>query len=116
MTFAGDDELLMDNGRPHVVLFACAIVTHVHRSAEVEPSASDSAGVIRPLPPGKRTTPKHRHGLHVQKMFPVTEECHQAIRVVGDACYRGLIKQTEKEESQIVQKAQAHLARYETGE
>ena len=69
-----------------------------------------------PLPPGPRTRPTMRHGLHFVKMFPVSKECYQAFRLKPNEYYAGLVRYLDKHYKDIVGRSQEYLDAYARGE
>ena len=76
-----DPELLQkQNRRPHVLILSLAYKGRranfaVPLRSNIPPSAPKTE--YFPLPPRATTQPKHRHGLHYIKMFPITKQYQQ---------------------------------------
>ena len=67
------------------------------------------------LPPRKSTKPKHHHGLHYIKMFPVSKRFYVRYRIEGDIASNLYLAIIDKNEKHIVDACQAYLDRYAQG-
>ena len=68
-----------------------------------------------PLPPRRSTRPKHRHGIHYIKMFPVRRSSLLKYRTEGNK-HAELVKRIlDENEKQIVAECQRYLNEYEKG-
>ncbi|WP_122789412.1 hypothetical protein [Intestinibacillus sp. Marseille-P6563] len=115
-----DSELLQKgNRRPHVLVLSLTYKGKranfaVPLRSNIPPSAPRTE--YFPLPPRATTKPKHRHGLHYIKMFPITKDYQQKFWVGENksyVLYQNIISQNQK---QIVQECQAYLDRYAAGD
>ena len=116
--YSVDPEMLQKAKRP------CALIIHLkykgHRydfavplRSNISPSTPKSQ--YFPLPPRKTTKPKHRHGVHYIKMFPVKRNILKYYRTTGNA-EASLIKTIlTQHEKQIIQECQKYLIDYEKG-
>ncbi len=65
------------------------------------------------LPPRPTTRPKHRHGIHYIKMFPITKRYQMRFRTEGNAYYETIQRILDENTREIVSACQNYLARYE---
>lgn len=99
--------ILKLNYKGHNYDFAVPIRSNIHPS-----SPKDE---YFPLPPRSKTKPKHRHGVHYIKMFPVDKTWTDPFHVennISAALMKGILDRNEK---QIITECQAYLRRYENG-
>lgn len=66
------------------------------------------------LPPNAKTRPNHRHGIHLEKMFPI-EKKYKVIYNSNDFFSRIIVPKIQRDFKEIVQKAQNYLDNYEKG-
>lgn len=66
------------------------------------------------LPNRKKTRPKHRHGLHYIKMFPVSKQFYERYRTDGNVASQLCLAIISKNEKRIVTECQDYLNRYES--
>ena len=67
------------------------------------------------LPPRHTTRPRHRHGLHFCKMFPIRKKYIQKFYIDNNLTLMRSEKIIQKNEKQIIQQAQAYLDKYSLG-
>ena len=67
------------------------------------------------LPNRSATRPKHHHGLHYIKMFPVAKPFYERYRTEGDISSTLYLAIIDKNEKKIVDECQAYLDRYAAG-
>ena len=65
------------------------------------------------LPPRPTTKPRHRHGIHYIKMFPIQKRFQKRFRTEGSKYYETLRRIIDANEKRIVLECQAYLDRYE---
>ena len=65
------------------------------------------------LPPRPTTRPKHRHGIHYIKMFPIKKRYQQKFRTEGNVYYEKVQAIIDRNTKSIVGACQAYLERYE---
>lgn len=113
----GDREFMQKHGRP------CLIVLRLSFRGRKLDFAVPFRSNIAPnvpkdqyfaLPPRPTTRPRHRHGIHYIKMFPITKQYQQKFRTVGNPYYESIAKIISSHESEIVAACQNYLKRYET--
>lgn len=68
------------------------------------------------LPNRHTTRPKHRHGLHYTKMFPISKQFYERYRTEESTSSQLYIAIVSKNEKRIVEECQAYLKRYESGD
>ena len=116
--YAADEQLMLKENRPYVLIvelrfrgkkqsFAIPFRSNIHPSAPKQEYFA--------LPPRPSTKPKHHHGIHYIKMFPVEKKYFEFFRADSDY-YRTILKIIDKNEKQIVEECQAYLERYEKGD
>ncbi|MBQ3199277.1 MAG: hypothetical protein IJB67_02805 [Firmicutes bacterium] len=114
-----DDEFLFNKqGRP------CLLIIRLkYRNRKMNfavpfrsniPPAEQKANYF-PLPPRSTTKPKHRHGLHFTKMFPIDKQYTQKFNIAGNADYILFNSIISKNSQQIVKQAQTYLDNYANG-
>lgn len=116
-----DDKELLQKGnqRPHVLLVKLKYKGHnksfaVPLRSNIPPNVPKSQ--YFPLPPRKTTKPRHRHGLHYIKMFPVSSQYLDKFLVGKQPeylLYQGII---DKNIKRIVNECQSYLTQYEKGQ
>lgn len=115
---AVDSQVLTKSHRPTVLVvslkyngerrdFAVPFRSNIHPSS---PKSEYFA-----LPPRKTTKPKHHHGLHYIKMFPVAKKYYERYRIEGDIASKMYLAIIDKNEKDIVHSCQLYLDRYEHG-
>lgn len=113
-----DPEMLQKAGRPCVLIvklkykgkridFAVPIRSNIHPSTPKDQ--------YFPLPPRTTTKPKHRHGIHYIKMFPVDKSIVLRYRTSKNPNARLMKKVIDQNEKQIVLECQQYLTLYECG-
>lgn len=117
----GDDLELLHKGskRPHLLVLSLKYKGRRQNFAipfrsNIPPSSPKNE--YFPLPPRKTTKPKHRHGIHYVKMFPIEKKFQEKFLVFPDspyALYQGVIINNKK---QIISECQEYLTRYENGQ
>ena len=114
--YSRDPQMLQKADRP------CAFIIHLlyqgHRYDFAVPLRSNIAPSTPksdyfPLPPRSTTKPKHRHGVHYSKMFPIDKTIVQKFNVDGNLYYSMIKAILDKNEKQIISECQAYLERYE---
>lgn len=114
-----DGELLRKgNRRPHVLILSLVYKSRrlnfaVPLRSNIPPSAPKSE--YFPLPPRATTKPKHRHGLHYIKMFPITKQYQEKFWVGENKSYLLFQKIITENQKQIISDCQTYLKRYEDG-
>lgn len=113
-----DPEMLQKSKRP------CALIIQLHYKGHRYDFAVPLRSNISPttpkdqyfaLPPRPSTKPRHRHGIHYIKMFPVKKSMLQRYRIAGNASAI-LIKQIiDQNEKLIIKECQQYLTQYENG-
>lgn len=78
------------------------------------PPAEQKANYF-PLPPRSTTRPKHRHGLHLSKMFPIRKQYLQKYHTEGNPALERAEQILRKNEKHIIMQAQAYLDNYSQG-
>lgn len=115
--YSGDEQIMLKEDRPYVLIvklrfrgknqaFAIPFRSNIHPST---PKKDYFA-----FPPRPTTKPKHHHGIHYTKMFPVENKYFEYFRADSEY-YKTLLKIIDKNEKQIVEECQAYLDRYEKG-
>lgn len=114
-----DTELLQKgNRRPHVLVLSLKykgrrINFAVPLRSNIPPSAPK--GSYFHLPPRPTTRPKHRHGLHYIKMFPITPKYYEKFWVGKNKSYilfQNIIRSNRK---LIIKECQDYLDNYAAG-
>ena len=112
----GDREFMQKHGRP------CLIVLRLSFRGRKLDFAVPFRSNIAPnvpkdqyfaLPPRPTTRPRHRHGIHYIKMFPITKSYQRRFRTEGSAYYETLQRIIDGNTKRIVSECQAYLDRYE---
>lgn len=68
------------------------------------------------LPPRKTTKPKHYHGIHYAKAFPIDEKYFENYSYGGDFLEELILAKVEKEIKVIIDEFKKYLQKYENGE
>ena len=111
-----DREFMHKHGRP------CALVLKLRfrgrRADFAVPLRSNIAPNVPreqyfPLPPRPSTKPRHRHGIHYIKMFPVPKRSLRRFRTEGNPYYEMLRAHIDAHTRDIVRACQAYLEKYE---
>ena len=111
-----DREFMLKHGRP------CALVVRLRfrgcRRDFAVPLRSNIAPNAPkwqyfPLPPRPTTKPRHRHGLHYVKMFPIEKRYQRRFRTKGNPYYEKMQAILDENTSRIVVECQAYLDSYE---
>lgn len=113
-----DPEMLQKAGRPCVLVirlkykgkrtdFAVPIRSNIHPSTPKDQ--------YFPLPPNSKTKPKHRHGVHYIKMFPIDRSKAILYRYEGNPSAMLLKTIIDANEKQIVTECRNYLYGYENG-
>lgn len=114
---SGDREFMIKHGRP------CIIVVRLRfrgkRRDFAVPFRSNIAPNVPkdqyfPLPPRPSTRPRHRHGVHYIKMFPIEKRYTRRFRIEGNEYYRIIQGAIDSHTKDIVGACQRYLDRYET--
>ena len=116
----GDDPELLDKGgtRPHVLVMRLRYKGAKHLFAvplrsNISPNTPKEQYYA--LPPRSTTKPRHRHGLHYIKMFPILKQHQRKMRIEGNAFYETLQRILDTNESIIVDQCQRYLDAYADG-
>lgn len=113
-----DPEMLQKAGRP------CALIVRlkykgrrIDFAVPIRSNISPSAPKDQyfPLPPRSTTKPKHRHGIHYIKMFPVNKSIVLRYRTSKNPNARLMKKIIDQNEKQIIIECQQYLTLYENG-
>lgn len=113
-----DKEVMEKSGRPVVLIVR---LKYKGRNREFAvPLRSNIAPSVPPeeyfpLPNRSATKPRHHHGLHYIKMFPVEKRFYVRYRTEGNIAAKLCLAFIDKNESKIVENCQAYLSRYEIG-
>lgn len=67
------------------------------------------------LPPNKKTKPKHHHGIHYIKIFPIHKDFIDTYLISCDKYYSTLLDFINKNEKRIVSECQEYLNQCEQG-
>lgn len=112
-----DDAELLQKGerRPHLLVLSLRYKGSRQRFAvplrsNIPPSAPREQYFA--LPPRPTTRPKHRHGLHYIKMFPILPQYQERFLVSACSAYELYQSIIDKNSAQIVSECQAYLDRY----
>ncbi len=116
----GDVELLRKGDRrPHVLVLSLTYKSRklnfaVPLRSNIPPSAPKDQ--YFPLPPRPTTKPKHRHGLHYIKMFPITKQYQEKFWIGGNTSYLLFQRIITENQKQIIAECQSYLDRYAAGD
>ena len=113
----GEDAELLQKGdsRPHLLVLSLRYKGEKRRFAvplrsNIPPSAPKSQYFA--LPPRPTTKPKHRHGLHYVKMFPILPQYQERFHVTEGSTYALYQSIIDKNSAKIVSECQAYLDAY----
>lgn len=115
-----DDEMLKRKGRrPHVLVLSLLYKGQrlnfaVPLRSNIPPAAPKEE--YFPLPPRACTQPRHRHGLHYIKMFPITKQYQEKFWVGENSSYCLFQRIITENRKKIVSECQDYLNRYAAGE
>lgn len=116
--YKNDTQLLHKANRPCVVVLKLKYKGRNHRFAvpirSNIPAASPKNEYFA-LPPRPQTRPKHRHGLHYIKMFPILKQYQGIYHTQGNFQSMLMKAYIDKNEKQIIRECQAYLNNYENG-
>lgn len=110
-----DREFMFKHGRP------CVMVLKLHFRSEKWDFAVPFRSNIAPnvpkdqyfaLPPRPTTKPRHRHGIHYIKMFPVERRFLQRFRTDGNPYYETVQRIVDENSKHIVTACQGYLDAY----
>ncbi len=113
----GDREFMQKHGRP------CLIVLRLSFRGRKLDFAVPFRSNIAPnvpkdqyfaLPPRPTTQPRHRHGIHYIKMFPISKRYQVRFRTKGNPYYEAITRIIDTHEHEIVSECQAYLNKYES--
>lgn len=116
--YSCDSEILLKSKRPYVLVIRLTYKGQSHNFAvpirsNISPSAPKQQ--YFPLPPRPTTKPRHHHGLHYIKMFPVTKPYLVRYRTEGNA-FASLVQNTiDKNSKRIISECQQYLNDYASG-
>lgn len=111
-----DREFMLKHGRP------CLLVVRLRFRGRKLDFAVPFRSNIAPnvpknqyftLPPRPATKPRHRHGIHYIKMFPIEKRFQQRFRIDGNAYYETIQRILDTHEKSIVAACQRYLDEYE---
>lgn len=112
----GDREFMQKRGRP------CFLVVRLKFRGRRRDFAIPFRSNIAPnvpkdqyfaLPPRPTTRPRHRHGIHYIKMFPIEKRFQRRFRTEGNLYYQMILSIIDEHEQEIVAACQDYLERYE---
>lgn len=112
----GDREFMFKHGRP------CIVVVRLRFRGKRRDFAVPFRSNIAPnvpkdqyfaLPPRSSTKPRHRHGIHYIKMFPIEKEFQRKFRTEGNIYYEAIQRIINSNSKQIVEACQRYLDDYE---
>lgn len=113
----GADAELLQKGdrRPHLLVLALKYKGEKYRFAvplrsNIPPNVPRSQFFA--LPPRPTTKPRHRHGLHYIKMFPILPQYQERFIVSADSPYALYQSIIDKNSAKIVAECQAYLDDY----
>lgn len=115
-----DPEILQkDNRRPHVLVVSLQYKGRrmdfaVPMRSNIPPAAPKQEYFA--LPPRPSTKPRHHHGLHYIKMFPISKQYQEKFWVGNNPSYVRFQQIIDKNMKQIVSECQAYLDRYAAGD
>ena len=113
---SGDREFMQKRGRP------CLLVVRLKFRGKRRDFAVPFRSNIAPnvpkeqyfaLPPRPTTRPRHRHGIHYIKMFPVERRFLRRFRTEGNPYYETIENIVDEHEREIVIACQRYLTLYE---
>ena len=116
--YLADKEMLRKSSRP------CALIVHLKYKGKrydfavpirSNISPASPRNEFFPLPPRPSTKPKHYHGIHYIKMFPVRRAYTFEFRTQGNMAATLMKAIIDKNEKQIVNECQQYLTDYENG-
>lgn len=113
-----DREVLQKTNRPVVLIVRLKYKGRNHEFAvplrsNIPPSVPSDQYFALPNRPS--TKPRHHHGLHYIKMYPVEKRFYVRYRTEGNVAAKLCLAFIDKNESKIVQGCQDYLIRYENG-
>lgn len=111
-----DREFMRKHGRPCVLVLR--LLFRGRRTDFAVPLRSNIAPNVPrdqyfPLPPRPSTKPRHRHGIHYIKMFPVSKTMLRRFRTEGNSYYEMLRTHIDTHTRDIVRACQSYLEKYE---
>ena len=113
---AGDREFMFKHGRP------CIVVVRLRFRGKRRDFAVPFRSNISPnvpkdqyfaLPPRAQTKPRHRHGIHFIKMFPIEKRFQRRFRTEGNPYYETIQRIVDENSAEIVNSCQRYLESYE---
>ena len=116
--FSADKEMVQKSGRPCVLIVRLKYKGKrydfaVPLRSNINPSTPKKD--YFPLPANKTTKPKHRHGIHYAKMFPVDRTALLRYRTDGNPFATMIKGVIDKNEKQIIAECQQYLNDYAKG-
>lgn len=117
--FGTERELLQsDMGRPCVLLVNLIYKGEKHKfvvpfRSNISPTTPDSQ--FFHLPPNKHTKPKHSHGIHYIKLFPVSDKYINKYLIDGNKYWLMISSIIDKNEDVIITECQQYLKECEDG-
>lgn len=116
--YSQDREMLQKAARPCVLIIKLTYNGHRYSFAvplrsNINPSTPKDQ--YFPLPPRKTTRPRHRHGIHYIKMFPVDPRKALRFRTEGNAEAERIKRIIDENEKSIIYECQQYLDLYAAG-
>ena len=111
-----DREFMFKHGRP------CIVVVRLRFRGKRRDFAVPFRSNISPnvpkdqyfaLPPRSQTKPRHRHGIHFIKMFPIEKRFQRRFRTEGNPYYETVQRIVDENSAEIVKSCQRYLENYE---
>jgi len=114
-----DSELMFnEQGRPCVLIVKLKYKNRLQKFVVPLRSNISSAtpkNQYLSLPPNSNTKPKHRHGIHYIKLFPITNAYIDLYNINRDAYMQGVVKFINNKEAEIITNIQKYLMDCENG-
>ena len=114
-----DQELLHNkNHRPHVLILKLTYKeTKINFAVPFRSNIPPNANKLFyfSMPPRPSTKPKHRHGLHYIKAFPITNEYYAKCNIDDSKYYETIRKIANEKLTEIIHGMQHYLELYEQG-
>ena len=113
-----DSEMLHNAKRPCAIVVQMKYKGHRHNFAiplRSNINASTPKDLYFALPPRSTTRPKNHHGLHFEKMFPVSKSYLMRFRTEGNKHSQLIKRIIDENEDVIKQSCWTYLRNYENG-
>lgn len=112
---SGDREFMQKHGRPCLLVLRLSFRGRRHDFAvpfrsNIAPNAPKDQYFA--LPPRPTTKPRHHHGIHYIKMFPISKQYQRRFRTDGNPYYETIQSILSRHEKEIVTQCQAYLDEY----